>query len=125
MLQTYRSQIRHLVSLQSRLEAFHVPISVGVVTNSNITLVNEVSGILGLGFSRQSEIYAKAANGMWFDVYHCKRILTSAVLHERVVATPFFSTLAEQGVLDYPVFGLSLTRNATGTLTLGKSLPGA
>lgn len=68
----------------------------GVVTNSNITLVSEVSGILGLGFSRQSEISTRAAN-----------------------ATPFFSTLAQQGILDYPVFGLSLTRNDTGTFTLG------
>lgn len=68
----------------------------GVVTSSNITLVSEVSGILGLGFSRQSEISARAAS-----------------------ATPFFSTLAQQGILDYPIFGLSLTRNATGTFTLG------
>ncbi|KAG1750754.1 acid protease [Suillus lakei] len=68
----------------------------GVVTNSNITLVSEVSGILGLGFSRQSEISTRAAN-----------------------ATPFFSTLAQQGILEYPIFGLSLTRNATGTFTLG------
>ncbi|KAG1866830.1 acid protease [Suillus subluteus] len=68
----------------------------GVVTDSNITLVSEVSGILGLGFSRQSEISASAAN-----------------------ATPFFSTLAQQGILDYPIFGLSLTRNATGTFALG------
>lgn len=68
----------------------------GVVTNSNTTLVSEVSGILGLGFSRQSEISARAAN-----------------------ATPFFSTLAQQGILEYPIFGLSLTRNTTGTFTLG------
>lgn len=34
-------------------------------------------------------------------------------------ATPFFSTLAQQGQLDYPLFGLSLTRNTTGTLSIG------
>lgn len=34
-------------------------------------------------------------------------------------ATPYFATLAAQGQLDYPLFGLSLTRNATGTLTMG------
>ncbi|KAG1906727.1 aspartic peptidase domain-containing protein [Suillus fuscotomentosus] len=68
----------------------------GVVTSSNITLVSEVSGILGLGFSRHSEISARAAS-----------------------ATPFFSTLAQQGILDYPIFGLSLKRNATRTFTLG------
>ncbi|KAG2157883.1 acid protease [Suillus bovinus] len=68
----------------------------GVVTNSNISLVSEISGILGLGFSRQSEISASVVN-----------------------AAPFFSNLAQQGILDYPIFGLSLTRNATGTFTLG------
>lgn len=35
------------------------------------------------------------------------------------VATPFFATLAGQGLLDYPLFGVSLTRNSTGTLTIG------
>jgi len=34
-------------------------------------------------------------------------------------STPFFPSLAEHGLLDYPLFGLSLTRNASGTLTLG------
>ncbi|KAF9237664.1 aspartic peptidase domain-containing protein [Melanogaster broomeanus] len=68
----------------------------GMVTDSNITLNNQVSGVLGLGFPRLSEIYAATAN-----------------------ATPFITSLSEQGVLDYPVFGLSLTRNSTGTLTLG------
>jgi hypothetical protein len=34
-------------------------------------------------------------------------------------ATPFVATLADQGKLSYPLFGLSLTRNSTGTLTLG------
>jgi hypothetical protein len=53
-----------LVIIDFRLETFCVYISAGVVTNSNITLVDEVSGILGLGFPRQSEIYAKAVNGM-------------------------------------------------------------
>ncbi|KIJ62783.1 hypothetical protein HYDPIDRAFT_113882 [Hydnomerulius pinastri MD-312] len=68
----------------------------GVVTNSNVTLDDEVSGILGLGFPRLSEIYVATAN-----------------------ATPFIASLSEQGILDYPIFGLSLTRNSTGTLSLG------
>jgi hypothetical protein len=34
-------------------------------------------------------------------------------------ATPFFVTLAQQGFLDYPLFGLSLTRNTSGTLSIG------
>ncbi|KAI5989635.1 acid protease [Pisolithus orientalis] len=70
--------------------------AIGLVTNSNVTLVDKISGILGLGFPRLSEIYASTAN-----------------------ATPFFATLASQGILQYPIFGLSLTRNATGTLALG------
>jgi hypothetical protein len=37
------------------------------------------------------------------------------------IATPFFATLAQQGQLDYPLFGISLERNATpGSLSLGK-----
>ncbi|KAN0092782.1 hypothetical protein V8E55_003566 [Tylopilus felleus] len=68
----------------------------GVVTNSNVTLVDDVSGILGLGFPRLSEIYAVTPN-----------------------APPFLASLAQQGILDYPIFGLRLTRNSTGTLALG------
>lgn len=34
-------------------------------------------------------------------------------------ATPFFPNLAAQGLLDYPLFGMSLTRNESGTLTIG------
>ncbi|KAG1859417.1 aspartic peptidase domain-containing protein [Suillus tomentosus] len=71
----------------------------GVVTSSHITLVSEVSGILALGISRQSEIFVRAASGM--------------------LPPRFFLTLAQQGILDYPIFGLSLTRNATGMFTLG------
>ncbi|KAL4062199.1 aspartic peptidase domain-containing protein [Scleroderma yunnanense] len=68
----------------------------GLVTDSNITLTDKVSGVLGLGFPRLSEIYATIAN-----------------------ATPFFGTLSSHGILDYPIFGLSLTRNSSGTITLG------
>jgi hypothetical protein len=35
------------------------------------------------------------------------------------IATPFFATLAQQGSLEYPLFGLSLTRNTSGTLSIG------
>ena len=38
----------------------------GVVTNSNVTLIDEVSGVLGLGFSRLSEIYAATPDGACF-----------------------------------------------------------
>ncbi|KAF8553950.1 acid protease [Imleria badia] len=68
----------------------------GVVTNSNVTLTDEVSGVLGLGFPRLSEIYAATPD-----------------------APPFIASLSEQGILDYPIFGLRLTWNSTGTLALG------
>ncbi|EIM90784.1 acid protease [Stereum hirsutum FP-91666 SS1] len=71
--------------------------AIGLVTQSNVTFVDDISGLLGLGFPRLSTINALAAN-----------------------ATPFFSNLAQQVRLDYPLFGLSLTRNATpGSLALG------
>jgi len=38
------------------------------------------------------------------------------------IATPFFVTLAQRGLLDYPIFGLSLTGNASGSLSIGASL---
>ncbi|KAJ3517931.1 hypothetical protein NLJ89_g189 [Agrocybe chaxingu] len=66
----------------------------GVVTESNVTLTDETSGIMGLGFPRLSSI-------------------------TDVGALPFFSTLAAKGLLEYPLFGLSLTRNSSGSLTLG------
>ena len=34
-------------------------------------------------------------------------------------ATPFVSTLGAQGDLSYPLFGLSLTQNTTGSLAIG------
>ncbi|KAJ6619714.1 aspartic peptidase domain-containing protein [Mycena sp. CBHHK59/15] len=68
----------------------------GVVTDSNLTMLDDVSGIMGLGFPRLSGIPNSVTN-----------------------STPFFPSLAQQGILDYPLFGLSLTNNASGTLTLG------
>ncbi|KAJ7284955.1 aspartic peptidase A1 [Mycena rebaudengoi] len=67
----------------------------GLVTNTDLKMLDDVSGILGLGFSRLSGISAVANS------------------------TSFFATLAQQGILDYPLFGLSLTNNASGTLSLG------
>ncbi|OCH95384.1 acid protease [Obba rivulosa] len=68
----------------------------GLVTSSNVTLDDDISGVLGLGFPRLSSISSSVVN-----------------------ATPFFATLAQQGQLNYPLFGMSLTRNASGSLTLG------
>ncbi|KAF5341657.1 hypothetical protein D9611_001875 [Ephemerocybe angulata] len=71
----------------------------GLVTSSNVTFTDQVSGIFGLGFPRISSIL-KATN-----------------------STPFFTTLAYKGLLDYPLFALSLTKNLTGSLTIGKFSP--
>ncbi|KAJ3999464.1 aspartic peptidase domain-containing protein [Lentinula boryana] len=67
-----------------------------LITDSNVTMTDDISGILGLGFPRISTINATSTN-----------------------STPFFPGLAQRGLLQYPLFGLSLTRNNTGTLSLG------
>ncbi|KAF9468109.1 aspartic peptidase A1 [Collybia nuda] len=71
----------------------------GMVTNCNVTMTDQTSGIIGLGFPRLSSIPSSVTN-----------------------STPFFLALAQQGLLDYPLFGFSLTRNATGTLSIGDFL---
>ncbi|KAM5535927.1 hypothetical protein V8D89_010367 [Ganoderma adspersum] len=70
--------------------------AIGLAMTSNVTFEDEVSGVLGLGFPRLSAIYNTVAN-----------------------ATPFFASLSQNGSLDYPVFGLSLTRDTGGSLTFG------
>jgi len=69
----------------------------GVVTDTNVTSRDKVSGILGLGFPRLSRIFNTVVN-----------------------ATPFLATMAQRGQLDYPLFGLSLPHNSSaGSLTFG------
>ncbi|CAE6464119.1 unnamed protein product [Rhizoctonia solani] len=71
----------------------------GLVNDTNVTLAvgdHEASGILGLGFPRLSQI-GKSVQG----------------------AVPPVARLAQQGLLTYPIFGLSLRKNDTGTLSLG------
>ncbi|KAI0313749.1 acid protease, partial [Amylostereum chailletii] len=71
--------------------------SFGLMTSSNVSFVDDISGILGLGFSRLSSINTLAAN-----------------------STPPFATLAKRGLLDYPLFGVALTRaEPWGSLALG------
>lgn len=86
-----------------------------IVTDSNVTMLDDVSGILGLGFPRLSGIPSSVTN--------CARFLAQINYASRSnfasKATPFFPSLAQQGILDYPLFGLSLTRNASGSLSLG------
>ncbi|THH22134.1 hypothetical protein EUX98_g8242 [Antrodiella citrinella] len=67
----------------------------GIVTSTNVSSGSQISGILGLGFPRLSRIF------------------------NAVNATPVFSTMSQRGQLDYPLFGLSLTRNQSGSLTFG------
>ncbi|KAH8118020.1 acid protease [Phellopilus nigrolimitatus] len=79
------------------LDNFSVPGQViGLVNTTNVPLENEISGILGMGFPRLSVLSSLLAN-----------------------STPFVNGLAQRGQLDYPFFGLSLTRDNAGTLTLG------
>ncbi|KAF8256813.1 aspartic peptidase domain-containing protein [Lactarius quietus] len=69
----------------------------GLVNSTNVSFVDQVSGILGFGFPRLSTIAHLTAN-----------------------ATPFFPTLAQHGLLDYPIFGIHVERNgSTGSLSLG------
>lgn len=93
----------------------HTLVEIGVVTNSNVTLIDEVSGVLGLGFPRLSEIDAATPNGAWYVRGVCPHAYPFAA----VAATPFLATLSQQGILDYPIFGLLLTLNSTGSLALG------
>ncbi|KAF7330566.1 hypothetical protein MVEN_02496700 [Mycena venus] len=67
-----------------------------VVTESNVTMLDNVSGIMGLGFPRLSGIPSSVSN-----------------------STPFFPALAQQGILDYPLFGLSVTNDGSGSLSFG------
>ncbi|EJD06572.1 acid protease [Fomitiporia mediterranea MF3/22] len=68
----------------------------GLVNSTNVKLDSDISGVLGMGFPRLSSFSSTAVN-----------------------ATPFVNSLAQQGALDYPLFGLSLTRDDGGTIALG------
>src|ERR1700722_14417313 len=86
----------------------------GLATNSNVVTDDQVSGVMGLGFPRLSVISALVVNGkrhqFSYFMQRCDFFTT---------ATPFFTSLAQQGQLDYPLCGLSLTMNSTGTLAIG------
>jgi hypothetical protein len=69
----------------------------GLMNSTNVTFVDQVSGIFGLGFPRLSTIQHLIAND-----------------------TPFFAKLAQQGHLEYPFFGVNLKRNGSfGSLSIG------
>ncbi|KAF9450359.1 acid protease [Macrolepiota fuliginosa MF-IS2] len=68
----------------------------GLISNSTVPAIDQESGFLGLGFPR-----------------------LSSVSHTVTNSTPFFASLAQQGLLNYPLFGFSLTQNLSGSLSLG------
>jgi Eukaryotic aspartyl protease. len=86
----------------------------GIVTDCDVTMIDDTSGIMGLGFSRLSTISNLVANSALSSFTWLLYLILRS-------AAPFFVTLAQQGLLDYPLFGLSLTRNASGTLSIGMS----
>ncbi|KAH6913070.1 aspartic peptidase domain-containing protein [Coprinopsis sp. MPI-PUGE-AT-0042] len=69
----------------------------GLVSESNVTFGDHTSGLLGLGFPELSSFTSNSTN----------------------FTTPFFSNLAQKGLLEYPLFAFSLTRNNTGSLSFG------
>jgi hypothetical protein len=87
--------------------------AIGLVQAANISFSSEISGVLGLSFPRLSTITQSLASG------------TVPPPPERTTAdaqrpgVPFFATLAQRGLLAYPLFGLSLTRGDDGSLALG------
>ena len=88
-------------------------LSAGLVSSSNVTFTDEISGVLGLGFPRLSTISNTIANGMsWY-------LSVTSGVSCFPSATPFFSSMAQNGQLDYPLFGLSITRDDSGSLTFG------
>ncbi|KZS88127.1 acid protease [Sistotremastrum niveocremeum HHB9708] len=66
------------------------------INSTNVALTDRISGVLGLGFPRLSVIGSSTP-----------------------AAPPFISTMVETGLLAYPMFGLSLTYQNNGSLSLG------
>lgn len=87
-----------------------------------MSLTDSISGVLGFGFPRLSRIYHTAVHGNDFALPGVTR---STFLRLLATGTPFFSSLAQQGIVDYPIFGIYLTRNYSGTLSLGQSINAA
>ncbi|KAL5486005.1 hypothetical protein ACEPAI_7049 [Sanghuangporus weigelae] len=68
----------------------------GLVNSSTVSLDSDISGVLGIGFPRLSTFSPLYVN-----------------------STPFVSGFAQEGKLNYPLFGFSLTRDDSGTIALG------
>jgi hypothetical protein len=69
--------------------------SFGLIQETNVTLNDQVSGVLGLGFPRLS------------------------AFPSTVNATSYLSNLVQDGELTYPIFGVSLTNDDQGTISFG------
>lgn len=90
------------------------------MNDTNVTLSSgeqEASGVLGLGFPRLSQIGKAVSGGKSTSII----IVDGKFNYD--LAVPPVARLAQQGDLSYPMFGLSLRKNDTGTLSLGKSNP--
>ncbi|CAE7067490.1 unnamed protein product [Rhizoctonia solani] len=88
----------------------------GIVNDTNVTLAagdHEASGVLGLGFPRLSQIGKSVRGG------ELLQLGLSSITECLITAVPPVARLAQQGLLSYPIFGLSLRKNDTGTLSLG------
>lgn len=69
--------------------------TLGIVTETDMSFSDDTSGVFGLGFPRLSSIAASTNH------------------------TPFFVELSRAGALEYPLFGLHLTWNDAGSLSIG------
>ncbi|KAG8763565.1 hypothetical protein FRC11_001766 [Ceratobasidium sp. 423] len=90
----------------------------GLVNDTNVTLAagdHEPSGVLGLGFPRLSQIGKSVPGGELPSL--C--IHLDSIIKLLNIAVPPVARLAQQGLLLYPMFGLSLRKDDTGTLSLG------
>ncbi|CAE6465155.1 unnamed protein product [Rhizoctonia solani] len=90
----------------------------GLVNDTNVTLAagdHESSGVLGLGFPRLSQIEKSVQGGELLSL--CVHF--GIIIKLLNIAVPPVARLAQQGLLSYPMFGLSLRKNDTGTLSLG------
>lgn len=92
--------------------------NLGVVNETTVSFTDQISGVLGFGFPRLSRIYNTTARGN--DLTPTSPCVLS--LRWFLTGAPFFSSLAWRGIVGYPIFGIYLTRNSSGTLSLGKSI---
>jgi hypothetical protein len=91
--------------------------AIGLISSSNVTFGSSISGVLGLSFPRLSTISRSLTTGTSETTLGWRGLDEADITAP--TGTPFFSTLAQQGMVSYPLFGLSLRRDSAGSLTLG------